>query len=155
MLIAFTLVSVGATALLGVVDAVLLALVVAGIATYALQHGRLAVPPAARGRGAGERRGRVSGIGVAVGFLGILTALFAIGGSSTTARRRRRSSRAGLLLLFALPCFFLVRERDRSPASGAGAARSPSWRRRCAVPGARRTGACCSPASSTWTPSPP
>ncbi len=120
ILVVFTLLSVVATGLLGVVDSVLLALVVAGIATFAFNTADAQYHPLLSVVAPEGRRGRVSGIGVAVGFLGSLTALFLIGSFVDDGEAQRSFlPAAALFLVFALPCFVLVRERPRrEPADG-------------------------------------
>ncbi len=121
ILVVFTLLCVAATGLLGVVESVLLALVVGAIATYAFNtadsqyHPLLAVVAPER------RRARLSGIGVAVGFLGSLTALALIGAIATDGHAQRAFlPAAALFIVFALPLFFWVhehREPDQRPAA--------------------------------------
>ena len=120
VLVTFTLMCVAMTALLGVVEPVLLALVVAGLATFAFNtadsqyHPLLAVVASER------RRGRVSGAGVATGYLGTLVALFALGAYVEDGEAQRAFLPAAAMLgLFALPCFVLVRERPRRVRAGA------------------------------------
>jgi MFS transporter, UMF1 family len=116
ILIAFTLVCVAATGLLGIVESVLLALVVGAIATYAFNTSDSQYHPLLSTVAPERSRGRVSGIGVAVGFLGSLTALALIGAVATDGHAQRAFLPGALLFgLFALPLFFLVRER-REPA---------------------------------------
>jgi len=123
ILMIFTTLCVALTALLGVVGPVLLAVVVAGLATFCFNvadsqyHPLLAtVAPQER------RRGRVSGTGVAVGYLGSLTALFTIGAIATDGHAQAAFLPAAVLFgVFALPCFVLVREPPRQPRSGDGA----------------------------------
>ncbi len=114
ILIVFTLICVAATGLLGVVESVLLALVVGALATFAFNTSDSQYHPLL-GTVAPERsRARVSGIGVAVGFVGSLTALVVIGGIATDGHAQRAFlPGAALFLVFALPLFFLVRERER------------------------------------------
>ena len=114
ILVVFTLVCIAATGLLGVVQSVALALAVGALATYAFNTADSQYHPLL-GTVAPERsRARVSGIGVAVGFVGSLTALFVIGSIATDGHAQRAFlPGAGLFGLFALPLFFLVRERDR------------------------------------------
>ena len=120
ILVAFTLLCVVATGLLGVIDSILLALVVAGIATFAFSTADAQYHPLLSVVAPEPRRGRVSGIGVAVGYLGSLTALFAIGSFVEDGHAQRSFlPAAALFLVFALPCFLLVRERPR-PAPEAG-----------------------------------
>jgi len=101
VLVTFTLMCVAMTALLGVVEPVLLALVVAGLATFAFNTADSQYHPLLAVVAPESRRGRVSGAGVAVGYLGTLVA------------QRAFVPAAGMLGLFALPCFLLVRERPR------------------------------------------
>jgi len=125
ILMVFTTACVGLTALLGLVGPVLLALVVAGLATFCFNvadsqyHPLLAtVAPEEK------RRGRVSGTGVAVGYVGSLTALFVIGAIATKGDAQAAFLPAAVLFgVFALPCFLLVRERPRRPRSDAAARR--------------------------------
>ena len=119
VLIAFTLLSVGATALLGVVQPVLIALAVGALATFAFNvadsqyHPLLAVvsPDA-------HRRGRISGIGVALGYIGSLLALVVIGAIVTDGHAQRAFLPAAAMFgVFAIPCFVLVREHGKPPAA--------------------------------------
>ena len=126
VLVAFTLMCVAMTALLGLVGPVLLALVVAGLAIFAFNtadsqyHPLLAVVAPER------RRGRVSGAGVAAGYLGTLLALFALGAYVEDGEAQRAFLPAAAMLgLFALPCFFLVRERPRRVAADAPRPKRP------------------------------
>ena len=111
ILVAFTLVCVTATGLLGVVDSILLALVVAGVATFAFNTSDSQYHPLLSVVAPERSRARVSGIGVAVGFVGSLTALGLIGAIATDGHAQRAfAPGAALFMLFALPLFFLVRE---------------------------------------------
>ncbi|HUR85021.1 MAG TPA: MFS transporter [Solirubrobacteraceae bacterium] len=139
ILIAFTLLCVVATGLLGVVKSVLLALIVGAIATYAFNtsdsqyHPLLAVVAPER------RRARVSGIGVAVGFLGSLTALALIGSVATDGHAQRAFlPAAALFIVFALPLFFWVRERREVDAAAQRAAARPFAQLAATVRRARR-----------------
>ena len=115
ILIAFTLLSVTATGLLSVVDSILLALVIAGIATFAFNTADSQYHPLLSVVAPEPRRGRVSGIGVGVGYVGSLTALFVIGSFVDDGHAQRAFlPAAALFFVFALPCFFLVRE-SRKP----------------------------------------
>jgi UMF1 family MFS transporter len=70
-----------------------------------------------------ENRGRIGGIGVGVGyvgsFVGIGTGLFILS-NDPTAKPLVFQATAALFLLFALPCFFLVREPRRADAQPLG-----------------------------------
>jgi UMF1 family MFS transporter len=125
ILIAFTLLSVVATGLLGVIQSILLALVMAAVATFAFNSADSQYHPLLSVVAPEPRRGRVSGIGVAVGYVGSLTALFLIGSMVQDGHAQRAFLPAAALFgVFALPCFALVRERrrptptraDRAPA---------------------------------------
>ncbi|MBW3651989.1 MAG: MFS transporter [Actinobacteria bacterium] len=122
ILIVFTLVCVTATGLLGVVESVLLALVVGAIATFAFNVSDSQYHPLL-GEVAPERaRARVSGIGVAVGYIGSLTALALIGMIATDGHAQRAFlPGAALFGLCALPLFVLVREhREPGPRPAIG-----------------------------------
>jgi UMF1 family MFS transporter len=127
ILIAFTLLSVCATGLLGVIDSILLALIVAGIATFAFNSADAQYHPMLSVVAPESRRGRVSGIGVAVGYLGSLTALFIIGSMVEDGQAQHAFLPAAALFgFFALPCFLLVRERPKpKPEPGAQAPARP------------------------------
>ncbi len=119
ILIAFTLLSVTATGLLGIVDAILLALILAGIATFAFNVADSQYHPLLGLVAPQPRRGRVSGIAVAIGYLGSLTALFVIGSFVGDGENQKSFlPAAAMFLLFALPLFLLVRERRRRPPQG-------------------------------------
>jgi UMF1 family MFS transporter len=119
ILIVFTLVCVVATGLLGVVESVLLALVVGAIATYAFNTADSQYHPLLSEVATERNRGRVSGIGVAVGYLGSITALLLIGMIATDGHAQRAFIPGAVLFaVFALPLFFLVREH-REPGERA------------------------------------
>ncbi len=157
ILIAFTLLSVLVTALLGVVDSILLALLLAGVATFAFNSADAQYHPLLSTVAPEERRGRVSGIGVAVGYLGTLTVLFAIGSFVEDGQAERAFlPAAALFLVFALPGFLLVRERRRPPRDPDVPPQRPFAQLAATVrraPAARAT--CCSRASSMSTRSRP
>ena len=116
ILIAFTLLSVLATGLLGVIESVLLALVVGAIATFAFNTADSQYHPLLSVIAPEPRRGRVSGIGVAVGLVGGLMALVVLGVIVDDGHAQRAFlPAAAMFLVFALPCFLLVRE-GRRPA---------------------------------------
>jgi UMF1 family MFS transporter len=114
ILVAFTLLCIVATGLLGLVDSVLLALVVAGIATFAFNTSDSQYHPLLSVVAPQHKRARVSGAGVAVGYLGTLSALFVIGSFVEDGHAQRAFlPAAAMFLVFALPLFVLVRERPR------------------------------------------
>jgi UMF1 family MFS transporter len=117
-LVSFTLVSAGACALLGVIPVehgILPLLAAAGIAVafgqLALaQYDPLLADVAPRGR-----RGRVSGIAVALGFVGIVFAIAVVaqGIVGDGSKQRAFVPAAVLFVVFALPAFVWVHERSR------------------------------------------
>ncbi len=114
ILIAFTLLSVLATGLLGVIESVLLALIVGAIATFAFNTADSQYHPLLSVIAPEPRRGRVSGIGVAVGLVGGLTALIVLGSFVDDGEAQHAFlPAAAMFLVFALPCFLLVREGKR------------------------------------------
>lgn len=136
ILIAFTLLCVSATALLGLVGPVLLALVVAGLATYAFNTADSQYHPLLSVVASEERRGRVSGLGVALGYIGSLMALFLLGAMVEDGEAQKAFIPAALMfLVFAIPCFVLVREGPRRPQ---GPVRPPFSQLRQTVARARR-----------------
>ena len=114
ILIVFTLLSVTATGLLSVIDSILLALIVGGLATFAFNTADSQYHPLLSVVAPERKRGRVSGIGVGVGYVGSLTALFLIGSLVEDGEAQKSFLPAAILfLVFALPCFLLVRERRK------------------------------------------
>jgi UMF1 family MFS transporter len=112
----FTLVSVLATAALGLVDSVAVALVVAGVAIFAFQAAEAQYHPLLASVAPPERRARVSGLGIGLGYVGALGALLALGAVVPEGENQRAFAPTAVLFgLFALPCLLWVRER-RSPA---------------------------------------
>jgi MFS transporter, UMF1 family len=115
-LLAFTLVAAGSCALIGVIpaDGNVLPLLVAGGVAVAFgqlalaQYDPLLADVAPRGR-----RGRVSGVAVAFGFVGIFFALAVVAeGIVGDGSKQRAFAPAGaFFVLFALPAFVWVRER--------------------------------------------
>jgi len=125
ILIVFTLLCVAATGLLGIAGSgsILVALVIGAVATFAFNTADSQYHPLLSTVAPEHSRARVSGIGVAVGFVGTLTALVIIGQIATDGHARRAFlPAAAMFLVFALPLFFLVRERARpAVADGSGA----------------------------------
>ncbi len=143
ILIVFTLVCVAATGLLGVVESVLLALVIGGLATFAFNTADSQYHPLLGTVAPQHQRARVSGIGVAVGFVGSLTALVVVGAIATDGHAQRAFlPGAALFAVFALPLFLLVRERGRDgpserPAIGPFAQLAATLRRARGAPHGR------------------
>lgn len=121
-LVAFTLVAAGSCGLLEILPAdgnVLPLLVAAGVAVafgqLALaQYDPLLADVAPRGR-----RGRISGIAVAFGFIGIFFALAVVAeGIVGDGSKQNAFAPAGaFFVLFALPAFFWIRERRHEPSA--------------------------------------
>ena len=126
LLVGFALVCVGATALIGLSDNVLPALLAAGVAIFAYNAAEAQYHPLLASVAPPERRSRVSGIGVGVGYVGGLIAIFVLGYLAAGDAQRAFLPAAGLVLLFALPCFLWVREVEiGAPGSGPPLARVP------------------------------
>jgi len=122
VLVGFSLACVTATALLGVVEPVLLALAVGALAIFSFNVADSQYHPLLGVVAPEARRGRVSGIGVGVGFVGSMVALILLGilvddGEAQTAFLPA----AALVGVFALPCYLLVRDRPRTPQEEAAA----------------------------------
>jgi len=116
ILIAFTLLSVLATGLLGVVDSILVALIVGFVATFAFNCADAQYHPLLGVVAPERKRGRVSGTAVAIGYVGSLTALILIGSYVEDGEAQGAFLPAAALFgVFALPLFLLVRERRREP----------------------------------------
>ena len=114
ILVAFTLLCVVATALLGFVESVLLALVVGAIATFAFHAAESQYHPLLSVVAPEDKRARVSGSGVAVGLLAPLCGVLVIGSFVADGQARRAFLPAAVMILaFALPLFAFVRERPR------------------------------------------
>ena len=113
----FTALCIGGTAVIGLVD-IRLGLIAFAIANFAYQAALIyydaLLPDVARP----IARGRLSGIGVALGYCGtLLVGVLLLAGLSTDADGSSTSATfvlvAGLFLVFAGPLFLLVRERER------------------------------------------
>jgi MFS transporter, UMF1 family len=126
----FTALCLGGTVLIGLVD-IRLGLVAFALANFAYQAALIyydaLLPDVARP----IARGRLSGIGVALGYCGTLLVgvLLLLGitiedGRSTPATF---ALIAGLFLLFAGPLFLLVRERERAGSRFSAADAARSW----------------------------
>jgi UMF1 family MFS transporter len=121
-LVAFTLVAAAACALIEALpaDGNVLPLLVAGGVAVAFgqlalaQYDPLLADVAPRGR-----RGRVSGLAVALGFIGIFFALAVVAeGIVGDGSKQQAFAPAGaLFVLFALPAFIWIRERHHAPST--------------------------------------
>ena len=135
ILIVFTVLCVAMTALLGTVGPVLLALVVGGIATYAFNTADSQYHPLLSVVAPEEKRGRVSGAGVALGYVGTLMALFLLGAIVDDGEAQKAFLPAAVMfIVFALPCFLLVKEGPRRPQD---APRNPFAQLRASIARAR------------------
>jgi UMF1 family MFS transporter len=130
-LAAFTATCIVGTALIGVVD-IRLGLVTFAIANFAYQAALIyydaTLPEVARP----IARGRLSGIGVALGYCGTLfVGVLLLVGVSTDADGGSTAATfalvAGLFALFAAPLFLLVTERMRERTSFSAADAARSW----------------------------
>ena len=111
ILVAFTLLCVVATGLLGVVQSVLLALIVGAVATFAFNTADSQYHPLLSTVAPERSRARVSGIGVAVGYVGTLMVLALIGAIVSDGHAQRAFlPAAALFAVFAIPLLLLVRE---------------------------------------------
>jgi UMF1 family MFS transporter len=117
LLIVSTLLCVTATALIGYVPTVAGALVVAGIAIFGFNTALAHYDPLLARVAAPEHRGRISGLGVGLGYVGVLFVFLVFAATGLVPEGENQRSflpTAVLFLLFALPCFLFVRE----PRSG-------------------------------------
>jgi len=120
LLAVFSLIAIAATASLGAVDSVALALIAAGLAIFAFDCADSQYNPMLASVAAPRDQGFVSGIAVAFGYVGTIVALFVVGG--IVAGGDNQSAflpAAALYLAFVLPCILLVREHRRPRAPGA------------------------------------
>jgi UMF1 family MFS transporter len=127
----FTALCLGGTIAIGLVD-IRLGLVAFAVANFAYQAALIyydaLLPDVARP----IARGRLSGLGVGLGYCGtLLVGVLLLVGISTDADGRSTPSTfalvAGLFLLFAAPLFLLVRERVRPRARFSAADAARSW----------------------------
>ena len=111
LLTVFTLTCVAATASLAVVDGVVPALAIAGLAIFAYSSGDAQYEPLLAVVAPPEIRTRVSGLGAGVGYLGSIGALVVVGAIVGDGENQRAFvPTAVLFLALALPCLLLVRE---------------------------------------------
>jgi len=111
LLAAFTLTSIAGTALLGVVEGVAVALVVAGIAIFAFNSAEAQYHPLLASVAPPSKQGRVSGMGIGVGYVGALVALLLLGQLVPEGDNQHAFlPTAALYMLFALPCLLFVRD---------------------------------------------
>ena len=121
LLVGFTLAAIACTALLGLVDGVLVALVVVGVAIFAFNSAEAQYHPLLASVAPPERQSRVSGVAVAVGYVGTIVALVLLGQVIAGGTNQRAFlPTAALYLAFALPCLLFVRDRRRARATEPG-----------------------------------
>jgi UMF1 family MFS transporter len=110
-LIFFTVICVGFTALIGRIGGLAVALACFAVANFAFQSGNVyydALLPTVSREG---NRGRVSGIGVALGYVGAIAGILMVKPFVDHGGRGAAFLPTALFfLLFALPCFLFVRE---------------------------------------------
>jgi UMF1 family MFS transporter len=130
-LAAFTAACIAGTILIGVVD-IRLGLVAFAVANFAYQGALIyydaLLPDVARP----IARGRLSGIGVALGYCGtLLVGVLLLAGISTDAKGASTPGTfvlvGGLFALFGGPLFLLVRERERRATRFSAAQAARSW----------------------------
>lgn len=125
-LIVATVACVAATALLGFVEGVFLALVVGGVAIFAFNSALAHYDPLLGVVAPPERRGLVSGVGVAAGYVGVLIALVVLGQLVPEGDNQRAFVPTAILfLVLSMPCFLWVRDRP-GLRSSRGCVRAPS-----------------------------
>ncbi|MCW2927635.1 MAG: hypothetical protein JWM86_1603 [Thermoleophilia bacterium] len=124
-LAAFTLACVAATGLLGAVDSVSVALVVAGFAIFAYQLALSMYDPLLATIAPPAYHGRVSGLGVGLGYVGVLIGSVILGAIvDKDDYQTAFLPTAVLFVLFSIPIFLFVRERpSRAPRDGSVAVR--------------------------------
>ena len=123
-LIASTLLCCACTALLGTFG-LTTTLVIFVLANFAFQAGSVFYDTLLPTVSTDANRGRVSGLGVGIGYLGSFIALgtaFAVLALDDDAKPLVFRITALLFLVFALPCFLWVRERPRPDAAPIGRA---------------------------------
>ena len=123
LLAAFTGLCVLMTILLGVVEAMSWPLVVAGQAVYAYNSALAHYDPLLASVAAPERQGRVSGIGVASGYAGVMVAIFALGALVGSDRQAAFMLTAVAFGLLAIPCLVFVRESGQRARASTGGVR--------------------------------
>ena len=120
-LAATTFVSVAATALMGGAHRLRTLLVLFAVANFAYQVALVFYDALLADVSDEETRGRASGLGVALGYVGSILSLYSV---APIAERWGKSAAfpatAVFFLVFALPCLLLVREQRHVAASRAG-----------------------------------
>lgn len=105
------LVCVVCTGLMGRVGGLTAALVLFAIANFAYQSGNVFYDSLLATVSREDNRGRISGLGVALGYVGSISGILMIGPIESQWGRGATFLPTGVLfLLFALPCFLMVKE---------------------------------------------
>jgi len=111
--IGFTLLSVGMTVLLGVVHAgLLITLAIAGVAIFGYQAASAQYDPLLAGIAPPAEQPKVSGLGVALGYIGVALASFVFVAVVAKDDQSAFIPTAIMFLVFAVPLFVWVRERE-------------------------------------------
>ncbi len=114
--ILFTILCCGTTVLIGKSESMLLELVLFGIALYCYQAALVFYDAVLPQISSPERMGRVSGYGVALGYVGTLFALLVVGSLAGPGEYAKTFTWTGILfMLFALPFFFSVKDEAPKP----------------------------------------
>ncbi|MBC7643500.1 MAG: MFS transporter [Thermoleophilia bacterium] len=121
MLVAFTLACIAATFGLGLVSSTIAGLLLGGVAIFCFQSALSHYDPLLAVVGPDERiRGKVSGLGVGLGYVGALFGFVVLGAVVGTATKGHPIHNqdaflptAIMFLVFALPCFLFVRNPGR------------------------------------------
>ncbi len=116
--IAFTAMSVVATLALGGVAGATLALVIGGVAVFGYQSGMAHYDPMLADVAAEEHRGRVSGFGVGIGYVGSFTALVVLGLVVAAADGDKQAAFVPTAIMFAvftIPLVLFVRDSRPVP----------------------------------------
>ena len=114
-LITFVLTCVAFTAVIGQVGGLVVALIFFAIANYAYQSGNVFYDSLLPTISREDNRGRVSGLGVGLGYVGTIAGILMV--APFVDRWGRGAAflpTALLFLLFAIPCFLFVKERPSS-----------------------------------------
>jgi MFS transporter, UMF1 family len=127
----FTVACIVGTALIGFVD-ILLGLVAFAVANFAYQAALIYYDAMLPDVAKPIARGRLSGIGVALGYCGtLLVGILLLAGVSTDAEGESTAATfalvAGLFALFAAPLFLIVHERARAGTRFSAADAARSW----------------------------
>jgi len=145
-LLVFTVLCILPTGLIGLVD-IWLGLLAFGIANFAYQAALIYYDALLPDVAHPERRGRLSGVGVALGYLGTIVAglllRFTLDDGLITAASFLLV--AGLFAIFAIPIFLVVREAERAGSPfrlmeviGSWSQLAVSWQHAGEQPGLRR-----------------